>query len=220
MRKSIKQIRRERFKALVDEHGGQAKLGEKIGRSPSQVWQLTAGSEVATGRDIGDKLARTIEDALQLEPFSLDAPMPSAGIGDENEEVPIWNARAAAGISASNEDAEMIGSLLFRGRSLRKKGIQRPNAIFVSGTSMTPRLRDGDAIIYDIADQDLRSGKVYVIGLDGDTLVKRIFVEPGGQLRISSDNKSDPEFQDRIVPMDPSRIVIGGRVRWIGSWED
>ncbi len=146
-------------------------------------------------------------------------PMRPGGGNEASTEVPIWNARAAAGIGMNNDDAEPIGSILFRTRSLRNKNIVEPHAIYVDGDSMRPRLKTGDTIIYDRADTEIRSGKTYVLDLDGNTVVKRVFVEQDDTLRIVSDNaRADPEWRDRMRTRDSVRVA--GRMRWIGSWED
>lgn len=148
---------------------------------------------------------------------------PAAHYGDPEpmDEVRIWDAAAAAGAGLDNSHAKPIGTLLFRHRSLRKKNIRSPEAIYVSGHSMVPRLRDGDTIIFDTTDtHPIKSGRVYVITLDGDACVKRLHVEPGGVIRVSSDNTADLQYQDILIEPGGDRLQVHGRVRWVGSWED
>lgn len=144
--------------------------------------------------------------------------------GDDAEvaEIPVWDARAAAGITSINEyGGGQAGSILFRPRSLAKQGIHQDSAhvFFVSGDSMAPRLNHGDAVLFDTSLTRVRDGKVYVIQWGEDTLVKRLYRELDGTFRISSDNKSNPEYRDRMVAPDADGFVILGQVRWVGSWE-
>lgn len=163
-------------------------------------------------------------EVLEIRPeWLLDGKLPmrpGGGTDSASAEVPIWNARAAAGIGINNEHAKPIGSIHFRARSLQKKGITEPHAIYVDGDSMRPRLKSGDAVVYDAADCEIKNGRVYVLELEGETLIKRLYLEPdGAHVRIVSDNsRADPAWADRIVPL--SSVRIAGRMRWIGSWDD
>ncbi|WP_366652584.1 S24 family peptidase [Moraxella nonliquefaciens] len=49
---------------------------------------------------------------------------------------------------------------------------------------------------------------MYALFLDGDLMIKRIFKEAGGVIRLSSDNK---QYTDKIVTQDngDSLIIIG-----------
>lgn len=144
------------------------------------------------------------------------------GMAPDHAEVPVWDARAAAGGGAFNDDqAGPKGSLLFRARSLSKQGInaKHSHVWYVHGDSMVPRLRDGDAVLFDASDKTVRPGKVYVIRRGDETFVKRLFPE-GGRYRVVSDNKADPQWQDWFVEADDPDFEIIGRVRWVGSWEE
>lgn len=135
--------------------------------------------------------------------------------------VPVRNGKASAGHARPSSDVAEIGSILFRPRSMAKKGIspQHAEVWYVSGASMFPRLREGDAVMFDSADTSVLDGKLYVIDWGGSIYVKRLYRELDGHVRVVSDNPA-PEFRDRLVqPEDPGFKVLG-RVRWIGSWED
>lgn len=137
-------------------------------------------------------------------------------------EIPVWDARAAAGNGSVNEEGVgPKGSILFRERSLGKKGISAGSShvCYVQGDSMTPRLRDGDAVLFDTKDTTVRPGKVYVVRRSDEVFIKRLFPE-GARIRVSSDNKSDPQWQDWFVEADDPDFEIIGRVRWVGSWEE
>lgn len=141
---------------------------------------------------------------------------------DDTVPVPIWSARGSSGDGANNEHATPIGSLLFRANSLRKKRLTpaRCRAIYVDGSSMLPRLRDGDAVMYDESDRTPKDGRIYVVRWNGHEYIKRLVMH-SGRWWLSSDNKADPQWSnDR--PIDPERddFEVLGRVRWVGSWED
>ena len=65
--KSIKEIRRECLRRLVDGYPSQRQFAEAVGLSPAQLNQLLGGY-----REMGDSVARRIESALGLVPFFFD----------------------------------------------------------------------------------------------------------------------------------------------------
>lgn len=134
---------------------------------------------------------------------------------------------ASAGHGALNLTGnEAIGGLAFKRYSLNRKNLFARNCeVFpVRGDSMLPRIKNGDTVLFDTSDTRIRDGKIYVITLGqgeyAETFVKRLFREPDGSVRIVSDNKTNPEYQDRIVREDEPGFAVLGRVRWVGSWED
>lgn len=202
------------------------KWAEALGVSPSAVYQIESGETQKLGADTGPKMAAL--SGLSLEWIKSGkgpkrAPVRLEEAKGEYLAVPIHAATASAGHGTSNADVQEIGSLLFRPRSLAKRGIGsgQVQAWYVKGHSMFPRLREGDAVVFDASDIEPKDGKLYVIewGKDRQTYVKRLYHELDGCLRVVSDNPA-PEYRDRLVhPNDPGFRVLG-RVRWIGSWED
>ena len=75
---------------------------------------------------------------------------------------------------------------------------------------MANYINGGDAIGIDISDITPKDGEVYALFLDGDLMIKRIFKEAGGVIRLSSDNK---QYTDKIVTQDNGdSLSIIGRV--------
>lgn len=83
----------------------------------------------------------------------------------------------------------------------------------VSGSSMEPRLLDGDSIVVDYNQNSaIIDGKIYAIILEGELYVKRLFKEFGG-IRVVSDNPDRRQYPDKIVPADKMEyLTIIGRV--------
>lgn len=82
--------------------------------------------------------------------------------------------------------------------------------IYAKGDSMAHYIQEGDAVGIDVSDTEPREGEVYALFWDGDLLIKRIYKEGGGVLRLTSDNKSYPE---KIVnETNGESLVIIGRV--------
>lgn len=171
---------------------------------------------LALGDDLVEWRTRPGEDGYE-EVVIVPGPSSNAHV-----EVPVWDASAAAGNGAINDaPGGPKGSILFRARSLSRQGISASNSHvwYVHGDSMVPRLRDGDAVLFDASDKTVRAGKVYVIRKGDEAFVKRLYRE-GSRYRVVSDNKADPQWQDWFVEADDSDFEIIGRVRWVGSWEE
>lgn len=219
----------------------QAELGRRVGVSKVAISAIESGKTKHPSAPVLFKIADEL--GLDAQELSTGAPAfdPVAQMGDDelaeyaarsapsalarsldHVEIPVWNARAAAGSGYANGTiAEPKGSILFRQRSLGKKGISaaQSHVCYVHGDSMSPRLRDGDAVLFDMADREVRPGRVYVVRRGDECFVKRLFPE-GSRYRVSSDNKADPQWQDWFVETDDAEFEIVGRVRWVGSWED
>lgn len=214
------ETRKQRLAAAIEESGWTNDyVGKQVGVTGARVGQWLSGDEIPPRR--WPKLSAMFGKPTWWWSHEKEPPL-----SDDVCEIAIVDARTAAGAGAINEHAEKIGSLLFRPRSLTKKGINpdRCLAVYVEGDSMYPRLRSGDTIVYQLSDDPMRftSGKMHVIqwGPDEGASVKRLFREPDGRIRVSSDNKLDPEYQDRIIGPYETGFKVIGRVRWVGSWDD
>lgn len=81
--------------------------------------------------------------------------------------------------------------------------------ISATGNSMANYINKGDAVGIDISDVTPKDEQVYALCLDGDLMIKRIFKEGDGALRLSSDNKNYP---DKMVNINDQDLVIIGKV--------
>lgn len=196
-----------------------AALAKIIGVSPSAIYQIEIGKTKSLNPETLFKLSEALNVSAEWLRTGIGAKKldPATGVV-----IPLWQAEAAAGHGVNNGNAEQIGGLSFRAHSLNKKNICKSTAhiLYVRGDSMKPRLNNGDAILFDTSQTEIKEGKVYVIQWGDETLVKRLFKELNGSIRVVSDNSADPSFRDRIVKPGTQEFRILGRVRWIGSWED
>lgn len=128
---------------------------------------------------------------------------------------------AALGEGAAAVEYAESNSLKFKASSLRRKGLQPRNlAVFYgSGDSMLPRIRDGDAILFDTADTKPQDDTIFVVRYDGHFFAKRL-QKLGKQWFLTSDNRDNPKWRKPIPIEDDTDYEIIGRVRWIGSWEE
>jgi hypothetical protein len=93
------ELRRENFNAVIDRLGGQAVFIEKTNMNQGQISALQNG-----GRNMGEKLARKIEEMLELVPGSLDV---EGGAGQDPIRVAI---EKDTGLTP-NEKATLIQAL-------------------------------------------------------------------------------------------------------------
>lgn len=123
--------------------------------------------------------------------------------GLEFVRVPV-RALAAAGVPLSEDSSGIIDTELVP-REEFKNGMV---VLEVQGESMTSAeggLRHGDRIYVDVADLELREGKVYVLHVHGGgTVVKRVR-RFEGEFWLTSDN---PDFP----PIRPDQATVIGRV--------
>lgn len=110
--------------------------------------------------------------------------------------VPRYEVRASAGPGNPVYDEEVINTFAFRQDWLKAKGLRADDLsiITVQGDSMSPRLQDGDLVLLDQSDADIKSGTAYVMRIDGELLVKFIQRLPGDKLQVSSANQDYPPF--------------------------
>ena len=123
-------------------------------------------------------------------------------------------ARPRAGTGGLETDAEHNGHYAFHKSFLVRKGAPAKDMkIFeVAGDSMEPLLSDSDLIMVNIRDKDVRTGRVYLLRIGEDLMVKRLEIRPGGVLLIRSDNK---EYEDIPVNLHETQDVeVFGRMVW------
>jgi phage repressor protein C with HTH and peptisase S24 domain len=156
--------------------------------------------------------------------FSDDSAAENSTLADKYEFVTrVRGAVLSAGKGKTVwEHEEIDNSHAFTRAWLQRKHLSPKNCriITVDGDSMAPELRSGYVVLIDTADRDVRSGKIYALIYDGETLIKRLFRLPDGSLEIRSDNPL-PEYRAITVrPQDLERVNIIGRKRWHSGDDD
>lgn len=148
--------------------------------------------------------------------------------GDTDESEGWFDVRGyaqAVGLGAGTEAQEYAEThaLKFRASSLQRKRLN-PSKLAVyygDGDSMQPRIKKGDAILFDTADARPVDGAIFVVEWRGEIYAKRCEVL-GGIVFWRSDNPAGDHVWGKAKrgddPVDPVTPI--GRVRWLGSWED
>ncbi|HZF69831.1 LexA family transcriptional regulator, partial [Sulfuricurvum sp.] len=86
------------------------------------------------------------------------------------------------------------------------------HAITVHGDSMEGNIMDGAIILIDLGDKGAESGKIYVVNVDGEIYVKRLFTDPTSKdtILLRSDNIYYPQFT-----VNRNNLDVIGRVVFV-----
>lgn len=124
----------------------------------------------------------------------------------------------------ANEYAE-THKLKFRAASLARKRLRADKlaVMYGKGDSMLPRIRSGDAILFDLSDTRADHGGLFVIqtpGANGNEYNVKRCLELDGIIFFEALNPDADHGWTRPRRMDDRRnpISIIGRVKWVGSW--
>ena len=119
--------------------------------------------------------------------------------------------RAAAGSGAVINNEAVMGYLPFRRDWLANHGINNKlsSVIAVLGDSMEPNLQNGAWILVDHQRVRRLQNRIFVMGTEGGTIVKRLAKEDGGW-QLTSDNRNY-----KLLPW-PREATVVGQVMWTG----
>lgn len=166
---------------------------------------------------------------LDCEPAAIRADLPEQRLVRGGQEAEAWDdVRASAqavglGNGVEADEYAEVYKLKFKTGSLQKKRLN-PKSLRVfygKGDSMLPRIRSGDAVLFDEADTKVIDDRVYVIMWRGEFNAKRAELLDG-EIYFRADNPAaDHNWRKpKRMASEKDPITVIGRVRWIGSWED
>lgn len=129
--------------------------------------------------------------------------------------IPKVAAVAGAGATLETSD-EVLGYYAFRADWMGAEHVSERNSVLmdVRGDSMEPLLKDGDTLLVDQSDTEVKDGRIYVVTLGDELRVKRIQKGFKGYV-LRSEN---PRYADiTIEGEDLASFRVHGRVRWVGK---
>jgi len=89
----------------------------------------------------------------------------------------------------------------------------------VVGDSMETVLSEGDAVLIDLSQTDIISGKAYVIRIGDELLVKYLQHLPGDLIQVFSENSSIyPPFTVNVKDLEAEIFIIGRVVASAHMW--
>lgn len=204
--------------------------------SPAQVARrLNVSAQVVQNwevRGISKAGAMSAQRAYGVDANWLLGEKSSPAIGspdpDDSDWANIKGYAQAVGLGGGKEAMEYAEThhLKFRADSLARKRLHadRLAVLYGKGDSMLPRIREGDAILFDTSDTKPADGDLFVIAMAGagniEYNVKRCEIVDD-MVFFRADNPSGDHAWRGAKAMNNKRhpITIVGRVRWIGSWE-
>lgn len=201
---TIYDTRRANLLALINQYGSIAELNAATGRkrqdaSLSLVKSKAIGYRGKT-RNMGDRLARTIEEKLHLPRGWMDAE--HDGIVASDLDIPkhsgvmvhVLENWASMGDGNDSQDQDIIvGSIELASSFVKKIPHTSDNNLSIItgyGDSMSPTIEPGDKVLVDTWVREFLSGGIYVLRSCGKLFLKRVSLKLNGVPVISSDNPS------------------------------
>jgi phage repressor protein C with HTH and peptisase S24 domain len=164
-------------------HANLSRLSRLFGIS---IDDLLSGSSTATFTTTEDLSVRS--DVRPIIEWSSPDDLPDG----EYVIIPRFDVHVSAGNGhVIYEEIKMAQGHAYRTEFIKRNGLYARNliAIYAKGSSMEPRIRDGDSLLVDRAQTSITDGSVYVVSYAGEVRVKRLQRRPDGGLVIVSDNK-------------------------------
>lgn len=221
----------DRFMELINEAGNQNAFANKTGVSASGVQRIVEGG--TPGMPIliricdafgisSDWLARGIGEKYLTPPPTALSSTALNTLGDkvnldEFVFIPRYNVSASAGFGSDISKENVMHSMAFRKYWVDNVlGVCAKSLIVigVKGDSMEGVINDGDVILINSEDKHLNNG-IYVIRINGDLIVKRTQMLPGGKVEITSANSNYRAFEINLHDL-PTDFGVIGRVVWHG----
>lgn len=211
----------DRFRNLLASKGlSQSELARRVGVSQSAIHKLASGG--AYGSAHLHKIARELGTSPAFltgetdDPREGAAPAPTqADLADQFDLVPLAEVDISYGMGAAfMDDAPIVEIRQFPRRWLAGITSSPSTSLFIAhgrGTSMEPTLRNGDMLIIDRSERQVRDQDelwAFTIGEIG--MIKRLRIR-GEKVTILSENPNVPEDYAH-----PDEINVVGRVIFIG----
>lgn len=104
-----------------------------------------------------------------------------------------------------NEEGHPV---FLRRQWLKAKNLKPENliAVHVYGTSMEPKLFDGDTVVIDMSDTEPHDGDVYAVNYEGEAVIKRL-TRDAGKWWLDSDNPDKTRFQRKEISNNVCTII-------------
>lgn len=215
----------QKIEDLIKAAGGRNIAAQAMQVSPTTVDNYRLGNTQPKFLEML-RLTQAAEGSLSglLEGSAFSTLLPVAKPGDDTVLVPRYDIRASAGgggLVISGDVSEYYS--VPRGWLLRAlPSWAPPNArvgiLQGAGDSMEPTIFDGDLVmvVQDVDERIVDLGGIFVFGLDGRLLIKRLQVLNNGDLRIISDNRS---YEPETIPQSDleHRVEIYGYVFFAGG---
>lgn len=200
MTMTIKEIRRERLRHLVDQHGSQATLADRLDIPASYVLQLLAGE-----RNIGDRMARKIESRLGWTHGQMDSPLQTAAatgpqLHDVNREIQIVRTLR---LGEEEGHEHRVEEDISAGTVVVPSSDPDAHAMRIVGDAASPAIRDGWVIVLQPNHELVPGEFVLVERSNGVSLAYEYLFERGSTVNVLT-----PDGSNRItIPRSDIRLI-------------
>ena len=212
----------------------QTELARRVGTASTQISMLETGNSTASLRNAA-RMARALNVSTDFLVGYADDPRRTADIIRElhlarrrnakhataptpedeqaQDDIAILEVDTAAGAGALVSCEHVIGHRKFPRAWLQAQNLTAVlcRLIRVVGESMEPTLSDKASILVDLARNERQDGKVFVIRLGEELVVKRTIEDDEAGWMLVSDNPNDDRWPNRPWP-DGATVV--GQVCW------
>lgn len=183
--------RRIKLQELVDAHGSQKALAEKVGIAESVISRMLYPAGKKNKRNIGEKSVHLIEDALKMPRGTIDG-IAASGLSSSDEFeyagkfkdgcVPVVG-EAVLGVDGMIDMVEFrAGWLTMYSSDLEAYGLR------VKGDSMYPRIQSGEFVLIEPNTLVHSGDEVFVRTTDGHNMIKVMTKTRDGSYQFSSIN--------------------------------
>ncbi len=219
----------ERIRKAVQLAGGYSAVADKPGLPGRTLSRLLAGQEPKMSHILDLALAASVRvewlatgagpmradgSGFAEEPTAFAAAVSRPAPGDDVL-ISRYDARAAAGLGATENTGYPVEKVLFSGDFIRNKLRRKPENLALiecCGDSMEPALLDGDELLVDTSATTLRHGAIYILRVGGALLAKRVQPRLDGTVAILSDN---PRYPPEVIsPSEATPLDVVGEVLW------
>lgn len=202
----------QRLHQLVDIAGNASTLAKRAGISHSGLSRYLAGGEpsrkvlIALAEATGTSIAWLVSgtgNALNT-PVNNDSTL---------RLLPFISMEANSDVKSTGLKKDFTAQA-FCFKWLNDHGLDNTDlcALEVRGESMEPTLKAGSIVLLDVSQRSIEDDHIYLIKDSGISLIRRLQLEIGGNVRALADNPKHREFQVHI-----DKIDILGRIVWCGT---
>lgn len=128
--------------------------------------------------------------------------------------VPLLAARPRGGIGGHETEEDIQSWYSFHTDFLLRKGCpEKMRLFFIAGDSMSPTLNEGDMVMVDTSQTlPVVSGKIYMLRIGDELMMKRLENRPNSILWLQSDNSRYSPIE--INTHEENDVEIFGRMVW------
>lgn len=197
-------LRRDNLRALAEKHGGGKWLAEKLGRGPSQISQLIGrrSHDYVKSKNIGNKLARDIEQKLGIESGWLDRTHDN----QTSFQIPIIDLDAYSG-EAFDPTNWPQSNLYITSKTRNLLDSHEGDTILLCcDNGMAPEINSGDILLCKRENSFVGDG-IYVIDQHGHKYIRYINLYTDNDDKLSYIVRAKATYIDEIRSSDVTFVA-------------